>query len=636
MNRIAVGLIVLAWVGMTHSPLQAQGTWTQLTHPLPTGGGGTAILLSDGTVIVCASGTTAVSAQWSKLTPDKTGNYLNGTWSLIAPMSTARDFFASNLLPSGKLFVQGGEYSGPAGVQNFINTGEMYDPVANTWTPIATFPQPNFGDDPSVLLNNGKILCGYLGDGGVGGATDGLTYLYDPASNTWAQTGTKLNKDQSDEETWCLLPDGSVLSYDVFASSPTGPGTAQRYVPSTETWVATGPVPVPLTDITKFGAELGPMLLLPNGKVILFGANNKTVLYTPSTDTWAQGPSLPTNYGCDDAPAVLLPNGHVLFIADKSSPTIFTPPAKMFDYDPGSNSITEVTPGGTLGAIFRNAIAQQFCFLILPNGHVLMTTNVGSVWEYTPTGSPSSAWAPTITGIAQNSANTFTLSGTQLNGISEGSSFGDDCENSTNYPIVRLKSATGEITYARTTNWNPGIVASGSRALSTQFTVPSSLANGSYSVTVIANGIPSLSTGQIRVNNPTTGVNNVTADYNKTTKTLTLTGDATGNSLTVSYQNGVIRVEGASGTKINSTSFFTSAHSGKLVIVANLNDGDDNLSIMGVDSSNATINMGAGNDHVALTLCNFGNLTIDGGAGTADVLLTTSSKITTLVKTGFP
>ena len=191
----------------------SNGTWTQMTN-LPPTGLGTMMLLSDGRVMAQGGGTTN---SWFQLVPNASGSYANGTWSSLASMGTQRLYFGSNVLPSGKVFVVGGEYSGPKGTNNWTNTGEIYDPVANTWSPIANFPQTQFGDDPSEVLPNGTVLAGYL--------SGPQTYVYNPTTNTWTATGTKLLNDRSDEETWVKLPDGSILSYDIFASPSTGPAT---------------------------------------------------------------------------------------------------------------------------------------------------------------------------------------------------------------------------------------------------------------------------------------------------------------------------------------------------------------------------------------------------------------------------
>jgi hypothetical protein len=451
------------------------GTWTPLTNLAPTPGTGTMMLLSDGRVMVQGGG---VSSAWSALTPDGAGNYINGTWSTLSPMSLERLYVGSNVLPSGNVFVVGGEYSGPSGVQNLTNTGEIYDPINDVWTTIPNFPQSKFGDDPTVVLASGKILAGYV--------NGPQTYLFDPSNNSWTPTGTKLRGDASDEETWVLLNDGSVLSYDVFSSISTGVGHAQRYVPSSGTWVDAGVVPVPLSN-PSVGFELGPAALLPDGRVFQVGANGNTAIYTPSTNSWVAGPTLPTGTGADDAPGAMLPNGHFIFAADNP---LFNAPTILLDYDPVANTISDVTPTGALGTALGVQPSFVDRMLVLPNGDLLLTTSDSQLWEYTPTGSPNSAWAPNITNITPSGFNTFTVTGTQLTGLSAGSSYGDDAESDTNYPIIRLTNTSGVVKYARSFNWTPS-VATGNTQQTVQFTLPQGFPPGGYHVSVIANGIAS-------------------------------------------------------------------------------------------------------------------------------------------------
>jgi hypothetical protein len=128
--------------------------------------------------------------------------------------------------------------------------------------------------------------------------------------------------------------------------------------------------------------------------------------------------------------------------------------------------------------------------IVLPSGDLLLTTSSNQLWDYTPVGSPSPAWAPNITGVTQI-GNTFTVTGTQLNGLSAGSSYGDDAESDTNYPIVRLTNTSGIVKYATTFNWTPG-VATGSAPVTVQFTMPAGFpTNASYRMAVIGSGIPS-------------------------------------------------------------------------------------------------------------------------------------------------
>jgi hypothetical protein len=456
---------------LLESRLCPAGTWTPLTNLAPAGTG-TMVLMTDGTVLVQRGGT---SSTWYRLTPDSTGSYLNGTWSQAASMGTARLYGGSVVLPNGKFLFVGGEYSGPSGANNWTNTGEIYDSLANTWLPITNFPQSQFGDDPLEVLPNGTVLAGYL--------AGPQTYIYNPATNAWSQAGSKLRSDRSDEETWVKLADNSILSYDVFASNTTA-AHAQRYVPSSNTWVDAGTVPVLLSS-SSVGSELGPGFLLPDGRVFQLGGNSNSAIYTPSTNTWVTGPVNPNSSGADDAPGAVLPNGHVIFAAD--TPT-FKAPTLLFDFDPTTNGLTQMTLPTAL-ATSLNEAAFVTRMLMLPSGDLLLSTSGNQLWVYNTGTTPNAAWRPTISNIVSNGGVTYTLTGTQLNGISEGAGYGDDAEMASNYPIVELKS--GSTVYrARTFNW-VSLVATGSTPVSTQFTLPAGLPQGVYSLTVIANGIAS-------------------------------------------------------------------------------------------------------------------------------------------------
>ncbi len=86
---------------------------------------------------------------------------------------------------------------------------------------------------------------------------------------------------------------------------------------------------------------------------------------------------------------------------------------------------------------------------------------------------------------------TYTITGTQLNGLTQGAYYGDDVQAATNYPIVQItNSATGHVFYGRTFNISTESVAPGA-AVSTNFTVPANIETGASSLVVIANGIPS-------------------------------------------------------------------------------------------------------------------------------------------------
>jgi hypothetical protein len=394
------------------------------------------ILLSDGSFMAQQAG---VSNVWYRLTPGSNGGYASsGTWSTLAPMGLQREYFGSNVLPDGRVFVVGGEYSGPQGAQNFTNTGEIYNPVSNTWSGITVFPRTSFGDDPTMVLDNGQVFCGYI--------SGPQTFLYNPATNAWTQAATKLNNERSDETSWVKLADGSILSYDIFNSINNGQNTAQRYLAASNQWVPAGTLPVALSS-SALGYELGPAVLLADGRAFFIGANGHTALYSPATNSWTQGPDIPNNQHADDAPGCVLPDGRVLFAADGPGST-FSTPTHLYEYEPVANTMTQVPDPANLSS----TPAYVCRMLMLPNGRVAFTYGSNQLYVYTPDVGPSSAWAPTIGSVVSNGAGTFTLRGTQLNGISAGAGYGDDAEMDSNYPIVQFLDSANNIHFARTFN----------------------------------------------------------------------------------------------------------------------------------------------------------------------------------------
>lgn len=105
-------------------PMQGQ-TWTSLTHQ-PGVNVGTSLLLTDGTVMVHQMTSNGFgTGGWWKLTPDASGSYINGTWTQLAslPSGYAPLYFASAVLPDGRVLIEGGEYNGSS--QVWTNQGAI-------------------------------------------------------------------------------------------------------------------------------------------------------------------------------------------------------------------------------------------------------------------------------------------------------------------------------------------------------------------------------------------------------------------------------------------------------------------------------------------------------------------------------
>jgi hypothetical protein len=189
-----------------------------------------------------------------------------------------------------------------------------------------------------------------------------------------------------------------------------------------------------------------------------------------------------------DAPCAVLPNGDVLVA---TSPGVFQNPVTFFTFN--GTTFTQAPSTQTSASL----TSYQERFLVLPTGQVLSLVADGIHIDaelFTSNGKPDAAWRPTITSVPATltRATTVQISGTQFNGLTVGSDYGDDCTNATNYPIVRITNATtGHVFYARTHNHSTMAIATGSTIVSTMVDVPANAETGSSRFEVVANGISS-------------------------------------------------------------------------------------------------------------------------------------------------
>ena len=131
--------------------------------------------------------------------------------------------------------------------------------------------------------------------------------------------------------------------------------------------------------------------------------------------------------------------------------------------------------------------------MILPTGEVLV--GGGTTEVYTSSGTYQTSWAPTISTHPSTvtRGSTYSISGTQFNGLSQAASYGDELETATNYPLVRIvNDSTHHVFYARTHDHSTMGVATGTATVSTNFDVPATMETGASKLEVVANGIPSV------------------------------------------------------------------------------------------------------------------------------------------------
>lgn len=465
--------------------------------------GGTMFLLTDGTVMVqeCMSifGASWATRRWWRLTPDTTGSYTNGTWSALANSNVARKYFGSAVLADGRVLVCGGEYTDASGVQtqDWNNSCEIYDPVANQWSTVPT-PTDSAGNNWSQI---GDPACTLLPDGTflMGAPNNGNIAKFDPVAMSWtAMNGYCVSR--SNEDSWVLMPDNTVV-----APSCINPPKTCIYNIATDQWTTGNNLPTSI--ISAAGSEVGPGLLRYDGTAFFIGGNQNTATYSATaTPQWANGIALPAqsgqNIGIVDGPGVLLVNGNILFAAAPiDSKGSFLSPCFFFEYDGTAYSRTP-DPSNS------NCPTYVTRFLLLPNGDVLFCREDDSAFfvYHSDTVAPDNSTRPVIQSFPSQmlGGSTVQVSGLQFNGLSQAVAYGDDSQTATNYPLVRItNTASGHVRYCRTsghTTVDAGGnvvtsmgVATGAQVITTNVEIPSNLELGASTLEVVANGIPSRS-----------------------------------------------------------------------------------------------------------------------------------------------
>lgn len=500
-----IGALLALAVNMQFAYAQSDsyGSWEPMVNPVPLNAD-TPLLLTDGSIAVQDYGT----ANWWRLVPDQYGSYKNGTWVSMGSMPTISQAYpyapydyCSAVLPDGRLIVEGGEYTydttGKA-TGTETNQGAIWDWRTNTWT--ALTPPTGYtriGDSSCGVLANGQF---YQASFSVRG---GLALMTPTSSLAWTVLTPTGKADSNEEENFTLLPDGSLFLVDISAS----PG-AERYIPpyldgsTMGRWISAGSIPTSIGAIAyRAGSEMGSEVLRPDGTIfaVTGGPNTgtnagKNGLYHPPTSlygtgTWTATPSFPAiaagQLDLCDGPSTMLPNGLELVGV---SPGCYNIDDHLYEFD-----------GTNLNEVARPAIALKNSsfyarMLVVPDGTMLYTSDSTDVEVYTPSGTPNPSWAPAITSYppTMTPGNTYTISGTQFNGMTQGAYYGDDQENYSNYPVIRFTNhETGHVQYGRTHDHSNMGVQTGSLIVSTNVDVPQNLESGPADMEVVVNGIAS-------------------------------------------------------------------------------------------------------------------------------------------------
>jgi hypothetical protein len=409
---------------VTHanSTSNAISPWTPLTNQSPSGPNGIQIMIqaTDGSILVQAYD----GQSWMKLTPDAKGSYINGTWNTLASEPVARLYFASQILTDGRLFVAGGEYSGPGLLPNWSNTGEIYDPLANAWSLITPYPnQPNC---PFLYYVSGNTTSGSAQITGIYPYTTGLsvgeqvfgngipfpativsvdspTQITISSSASQTVTANVITFDSYYQLTGCLGDDpSSLLSRGKILVGDLVSANTYIYNVPANSWSPSG------TKVYPDSSDEEGWTRTSEGTIVNYDlfqsiATNGSFAekYNPTTGVWrsispsdgtAQGtiPQLSSvNLGYELGPSLRLQDGRVLEIGATQHTALYNPIWNTWEAGP------DIT--GTLNGIASPFGADDAPGAILPNGHVIFAADAGAS-QFTSSGNITSG-SPVITGI---------------------------------------------------------------------------------------------------------------------------------------------------------------------------------------------------------------------------------------------
>ena len=329
--------------GSVYIPDEIAWTWTS---NLNSRFGHTATLLPSGKVLVAAGFAGSFNSGSADLYDPVTGK-----WTNTGPLNTVRAYHTATLLPNGKVLVAGGTFADSNGGYGYVDSAELYDPATETWTNTGPLNTAR-ANHTATLLPNGKVLV-VGGMSGTFGNALNTAELYDPATGAWTTIGP-MNTARV-YHTATLLPNGKVL----VAGGKVAGGylnSAELYDPATGAWTTIGPMNATRAYHTA--------TLLPSGKVLVAagqgnaGYLNSAELYDPATGAWTLTGSM--NAARRDHTATLLLDGRVLIAGGQGGGDLNS--AEL--YDPATG---KWTPTGPL-----NTIRTYHTATLLADGRVLV------------------------------------------------------------------------------------------------------------------------------------------------------------------------------------------------------------------------------------------------------------------------
>ncbi len=253
-----------------------------------------------------------------------------GHWSRAAPMHTARIHATATVLDDGRVLVAGGYGRGSRWAT--LASAEIYDPRHDTWTRAAPLPFGRAGS-AAVRLRDGSVLVAGGGQSAMWAERYVPAERYIPSSNTWVPAGRTAAREG---ESALLLRDGRVILLGGLGVDNLGswvsPEESQAaiYDPRDNSWT-TVEIPVPPPDIDA--AMLGDGRILATADDVA-AISDPQVASWKKVESWEKAAHPRSGAWPSAVGAILVSGGRVLVVVCRTSPSV----AAAVLHDPGAGS----------------------------------------------------------------------------------------------------------------------------------------------------------------------------------------------------------------------------------------------------------------------------------------------------------
>jgi N-acetylneuraminic acid mutarotase len=197
-------------------------------------------------------------------------------WAATSTTSAPTARYSHTSVWSGTEMIVWGGYDGFAST----NTGGRYNPSTNSWAATSTTSAPTARDHTAVWTGTEMIVWGgynggYLNTGG----------RYNPSTDTWAAGGTSTVSAPSARRYHTVVWTGTEMIVWGGYNGSSYFNSGGRYIPSTNTWTATGSASAPSVRELHTAVWTGTEMIIWGG-TSPGGYVNTGGRYNPSADTW--------------------------------------------------------------------------------------------------------------------------------------------------------------------------------------------------------------------------------------------------------------------------------------------------------------------------------------------------------------